>query len=59
MEFTSDINDYIAKEYQDNVIPAISEFIKIPNQSREFDPEWKTNGVQQKVCSQIVEWVKK
>lgn len=45
MNSNDEMNDYIAKEYMTNTIPAISDFIKIPNQSREFDPEWKTNGV--------------
>ena len=58
MNDNSEMNDFIAKEYMSTTIPAISDFIKIPNQSREFDPEWKTNGVQQKVCQYVVDWVK-
>lgn len=45
MNNNDEMNEYIAKEYMATTIPAISDFIKIPNQSREFDPEWKTNGI--------------
>lgn len=32
------------------VIPAICEFIKIPNQSRNYDPDWKSAKLQLQAC---------
>ena len=44
---------------KDDLIPAISEFIEIPNQSRLFDPEWDTNGLQEKACQLAIDFAKK
>ena len=39
------------------MIPALQEFIKIPNLSRGFDPEWATNGLLEQAASLIKTWV--
>jgi len=36
---------------------ALEEYITIPNQSPMFDPEWSTNGYQEKVVSLFTSWV--
>ena len=53
------IEDFLNKEYKDTVIPTIEEFIKIENQSRAFDPQWETNGWNEKVCKFAVDFAKK
>lgn len=41
------------------LIPTIADFIKIPNQSREYDPEWDTNGLQEKACQFSLDFAEK
>ena len=59
MEDFKKIESFVRKEVRDNVIPAVSEFIKIPNTSRAYDPENSSNGLQQKACNFCIDWVKK
>jgi hypothetical protein len=42
--------DFIKKVYEESLIPSLVEFIKIPNLSRGFDPEWATNGLLEKAA---------
>jgi hypothetical protein len=49
--------EFIAKIFDESVIPSLSEFIKIPNLSRAFDPEWATNGLLEKAAEHIKSWV--
>ena len=49
--------EYITKNFYDSVIPSLSEFIKIPNLSRGFDPEWATNGRLEEAANHIKTWV--
>lgn len=53
------IKDFIEQEFDNNAIPAISEYIKIPNLSRSYDPEWNTNGLLEKAAHFIKDWVLK
>jgi len=40
-----------------NVLPALIDFVAIPNQSQEFDPEFHTNGLIQKAITHCKSWV--
>lgn len=51
--------EWIEKQVDENLIPTIADFVRIPNQSRAFDPEWNTNGLQQKACHFCLDWAKK
>lgn len=39
-----DIKNYVNTEFDSTFEPSLEEFIKIPNLSPAYDPEWKTNG---------------
>lgn len=45
MSLREDIKKYIEDEFNNNVIPALSDFIKIANPSRDFDPDWKKDKI--------------
>lgn len=53
------MEDWLSKQVKENLIPVISDFIKIPNQSRNFDSEWETNGFQQQACEFCMNWAEK
>ena len=38
--------DFVKKEWNENVIPSLMDFVRIPNVSPSFDAEWDTNGLQ-------------
>jgi hypothetical protein len=45
----SKIKEFVYKEFDQSALPALIEYVKIPNTSPSFDPEWKTNGLLEKV----------
>lgn len=62
----SDISKYVNEEFDKNALPSLMgmaelnsvEYIKIPNGTPDFDPEWDTNGHAQKACDHLVNWIK-
>jgi acetylornithine deacetylase/succinyl-diaminopimelate desuccinylase-like protein len=56
------MNSERAKEQLDSlweseILPAISRYIEIPNQSPLFDPEWKTNGHMDRAVDLVRRWI--
>jgi len=50
-----DINDF----WDVNILPTLTEYIKIPNKSPAFDPDWKQNGYMHDVLELAKKWVEK
>ena len=50
---------FVEQQFNDSIINGISEFIKIPNLSPAYDPEWKTNGNQEKATSFLLDYTLK
>ncbi|RNE99381.1 succinyl-diaminopimelate desuccinylase-like protein [Trypanosoma conorhini] len=48
----------ISEEWDKTVLPALSAYIAVPNQTPLFDPEWATNGLIMKAMNVMLEWVK-
>lgn len=36
---------FVEKIFTESAIPSLMEYIRIPNLSRHFDPEWQSNGL--------------
>lgn len=51
--------DFISHEWDSSIIPALQEYIRIPNQSPSFDPNWATNGLLDKAAELEKDWVLK
>ncbi len=58
MEKTS-FKDFIFKEFDENIVPDLMDFVRIPNLSRAFDKEWETNGLLLKAANFLQDWVLK
>ena len=43
--------------WSSSVVPALEQYIRIPNQSPLFDPEWKKNGHMHRAVALAKEWV--
>lgn len=52
------MESWLRKKSQTDLITVLSDFIKIPNQSRAFDAEWATNGLQEKACQLAIDFAK-
>eukprot|EP00164_Ancoracysta_twista_P007292 GFYU01010324.1.p1 GENE.GFYU01010324.1~~GFYU01010324.1.p1 ORF type:complete len:474 (-),score=170.33 GFYU01010324.1:80-1501(-) len=48
----------IDTEWDATIVPALVKYIEIPNMSPVFDPEWATNGHQDRAIQLMVDWVR-
>lgn len=48
---------FVETEWDNHVTPCLMDFIKIPNVSPLFDPEWNTNGLQEEAAQLLTGWV--
>lgn len=44
------------EEWNKSIIPELVEYIRIPNKSPAFDPDWQKNGYMDQVVEQFVSW---
>ena len=42
------LKTYIEKEFDNKALPALMDYVRIPNLSRDYDAEWNTNGLLEK-----------
>ncbi|MGY8813546.1 MAG: M20 family metallopeptidase [Gammaproteobacteria bacterium] len=51
--------EYIDQQWTDSVLPELIDYIRIPNKSPAFDPQWQENGYMDQVVEQFVNWCNK
>jgi hypothetical protein len=39
------LKSFIYKEFDNNALPALMDYVRIPNLSRSYDPQWNSNGL--------------
>ena len=44
------------EEWEKSIIPELVEYIRVPNKSPAFDPDWQSNGFMEQVVDQFVAW---
>jgi acetylornithine deacetylase/succinyl-diaminopimelate desuccinylase-like protein len=47
---------YIDEKWNDEIIPALVDYIKIPNKSPHFDPKWAEHGYMEDAVKHIFSW---
>jgi acetylornithine deacetylase/succinyl-diaminopimelate desuccinylase-like protein len=52
----SNLKDWVFKTFDENALPSLMDFVRIPNLSPGFDPEWDTNGHQEAAAKHLIEW---
>jgi acetylornithine deacetylase/succinyl-diaminopimelate desuccinylase-like protein len=50
------IRDTVEKTWDDSIIPSLVEYIKIPNKSPAFDPDWAEHGYMDQAVDLIESW---
>jgi acetylornithine deacetylase/succinyl-diaminopimelate desuccinylase-like protein len=48
--------NFVAKVWDESIVPALTEYIKIPNKSPMFDPQWAEHGHMDKAVALIAGW---
>ena len=51
--------EIVHRDFENSIIPALEDYIRIDNLSPEFDPEWKTNGKLEKAAQHVIDWALK
>ena len=50
--------EFVNRTWDDSIIPELCEYIKVPNKSPAFDPEWEAHGYMEEAVSQFETWCK-
>lgn len=53
---TQKAQEFIDKKWDDEIVPELIEYIKIPNKSPHFDPKWDEHGYMEQAVQQIANW---
>lgn len=53
-----EIKRFCEKTWDDSILPELVEYIKIPNKSPMFDPDWEKNGYMEQVVQKFCSWAK-
>jgi acetylornithine deacetylase/succinyl-diaminopimelate desuccinylase-like protein len=53
---TSQLQQTIAKHWAGSIIEHLQRFIRIPNKSPHFDPEWEAHGHMERAVSLVADW---
>ena len=48
--------EFVNRMWDDEIVPEISEYIKVPNKSPIFDPDWEKNGHMEKAVQMLDAW---
>ena len=51
-------SQFVNQAWDHSIIPEISEYIRIPNKSPHFDPDWEANGHMEKAVQMLEAWAK-
>ena len=49
----------IARQWDDEIVPQLTDYIRVPAKSPHFDPDWKKNGHIERVIKLAEAWVRK
>lgn len=50
------LQNHVFSRWDDSIVPELIDYIRIPNKSPAFDPNWQANGFMEKVVDQFVNW---
>ena len=55
---TRKTEDFVNDMWDSSIIPELCEYIKLPNKSPHFDPDWEQHGHMEKAVQQLEAWCK-
>ncbi|MFI4918620.1 MAG: M20 family metallopeptidase [Legionellales bacterium] len=48
--------DFVDQQWQEEILPSLCDYIKIPNKSPDFDANWQENGYMDQAVEHIANW---
>ncbi|MCX5748476.1 MAG: M20 family metallopeptidase [Proteobacteria bacterium] len=58
MAVTESTSSWVAKEFADSIVPTLVDYIKIPNKSVMFEPDWKKVGHMDRAVELLAGWAR-
>jgi acetylornithine deacetylase/succinyl-diaminopimelate desuccinylase-like protein len=55
---TAALRAFVDTAWTERIVPALREYITIPNQSPAFDPQWREHGHMERAVALIADWVR-
>jgi acetylornithine deacetylase/succinyl-diaminopimelate desuccinylase-like protein len=52
------IRSFVEHTWAESIVPALQQYITIPNQSPAYDPEWQRNGHMEAAVDLVVTWIR-
>ena len=52
------LKQFVDPFWDDSILPSITEYIRIPNKSPAFDPQWVEHGYMEDAVTLMVAWAK-
>jgi acetylornithine deacetylase/succinyl-diaminopimelate desuccinylase-like protein len=56
---TAVVRTHVKELWDRSIIGELTEYVRIPNKSPAFDPEWKTHGHMDRVVARFTEWARR
>ncbi|MDJ0975135.1 MAG: M20 family metallopeptidase [Planctomycetota bacterium] len=50
------VSTFVERVWEDEIVPELIEYIRIPNKSPMFDPDWAEHGYMEQATQQIARW---
>lgn len=50
------LEEFCARQWRESALPELIEYIRVPNKSPLFDPDWEQNGYMETVVQQFARW---
>src|SRR5512135_3503328 len=50
--------EFVERAWADRIVPALQQYITIPNQSPAFDPQWQEHGHMERAVELIANWIR-
>lgn len=48
--------DFVCQQWDEEILPSLCDYIKIPNKSPHFDPHWQEHGYMEQAVTHIAAW---
>ena len=55
---TQETWQFVESTWDNSIIPTLTEYLAIPNQSPAYDPDWQTNGYLDRAVELIAGWIR-
>jgi acetylornithine deacetylase/succinyl-diaminopimelate desuccinylase-like protein len=56
---TSQLTTYINAFWDEEILPTLQDYVRIPNESPLFDPDWRAHGHMERAVALVADWIRR